>query len=318
MTGSALLFAQHLKSHVEQSVFGVESIVEALTVAIIAQGHVLLQGVPGIGKTLLAKTVALTLGGTFKRIQCTADLMPSDMTGVHVYNTATSKFEFIPGPLFADVVLVDEINRTSPKTQSALLQAMEENAVTIDRNTYELARNFFVIAAQNPREFEGTYPLPESQVDRFLIRVDMDYPSPQGEETVLRRYDKPGGGHQDKTPGEHSAATPELLAAAREHARRVTVSDALYQYVCLIAQASRRLPQIQLGLSTRGALALMRCARVKAALRDAQYVTPDDVMEVAPLVIKHRLLLNTEATLEGLDSDTMLAQILASVDVPRA
>lgn len=316
MSTPAQQFANTLRHHLSQTVFGVDEIIHGISIALIAGGHVLLQGVPGIGKTLLAKSLAARLKGQFKRIQCTADLMPSDMTGIHVYNTETRKFELLPGPLFADVVLVDEINRTGPKTQSALLQAMEEGHISIDRQTYPLPPNFFVIATQNPHEFEGTFPLPESQLDRFLLRLDMSYPEPSMEQAVLRTYDLPGGGHADR--GAAREFSDDLdLPKAREHISGVHVSDGIYQYVTDIAGASRVHAHASLGLSTRGALALMRCARIEAALQDRTFVTPDDVKSVAPLVMPHRLILTADAMLAGVDRKHLTESILNQVNVPR-
>lgn len=305
-----------LQERLGAALFGMDAVIYGLAIALIAKGHVLLQGVPGIGKTLLAKTLAAQLDGRFSRIQCTADLMPSDLTGVNIFNPEQRRFEMLHGPLFADVVLVDEINRTGPKTQSALLQAMEEGQITIDRQTYALPENFFVIATQNPHDFEGTYPLPESQIDRFLLRLEMSYPASDDEQRVLRAYDRPDAGH-------HSAATPAAplpaasLEAARQHAATVHVADGLYEYVGAIAQASRAQGQISLGLSTRGALALMRCARAAAALRGGEFVTPDDVKAVAPAVLAHRLVLTPEAQLEGIDATMLTAGLLNQVIVPR-
>jgi len=316
MSTPAQQFANTLRDHLNQTVFGVDQVIHGISIALIAGGHVLLQGVPGIGKTLLAKTLAASLGGQFKRIQCTADLMPSDMTGIHVYNAETRKFELLPGPLFADVVLVDEINRTGPKTQSALLQAMEEGQISIDRQTYPLPPNFFVIATQNPHEFEGTFPLPESQLDRFLLRLDMTYPEAQMEQKVLRAYDLPGGGHagHDATSG-----VPQHLDLinARQQISGVHVSDGLYQYVTDIAAASRVHAHTSLGLSTRGALALMRCARIEAALQGRLFVTPDDVKTVAQLVMPHRLILTADAMLAGVAIASLVESILNQVNVPR-
>jgi MoxR-like ATPase len=315
MTTPAQAFNDQLQERLGAVLFGMAPVIHGLSLALIAKGHVLLQGVPGIGKTLLAKTLAAQLGGHFSRIQCTADLMPSDMTGIHVFHPEQRRFELMHGPLFADVVLVDEINRTGPKTQSALLQAMEEASISIDRQTYPLSDNFFVIATQNPQDYEGTYPLPESQLDRFLLRLDIGYPPPNEEQRVLRAYDRPDGGHRDASAA--SALPQDLLTQARAHAAEVHVADAVYNYVTEIATASRTHAQVSLGLSTRGALGLMRCARVEAALRGGAFVTPDDVKAVARPVMAHRLMLTPEAQLEGVDTGAMTDSILGQVSVPR-
>jgi MoxR-like ATPase len=284
-------------------------------VAWIAGGHILLQGVPGMGKTLLAKTFSRAIGGKFSRVQCTADMMPSDITGVHIYKSQSENFEMVPGPVFADVLLVDEINRTGPKTQSALLQAMEERRVSIDRDTYELPENFLVLASQNPYEFEGTYPLPESQLDRFLMRLDLDYQESVVEVQVLKSYDKPGGGHQADT--EITAVAADALQQAREECSKVFIDDKVYDYAVAIADASRRHPQSSLGLSTRGVLSLMRCARVQAAIEGRDFVTPDDIKLLAEPVMRHRLQLSPDALLQGLGSDELVAAILQQVEVPQ-
>ncbi len=316
MTSPAEELKTHLHERLEQVVFGMAHVVHGLSLTLITGGHVLLEGVPGLGKTLLAKTLAAQLGGRFKRIQCTADLMPSDITGIHVYNAESHKFVLMAGPLFADVVLVDEINRTGPKTQSALLEAMEEGNVTIDRKTYDLPRDFLVIASQNPHELEGTYPLPESQLDRFLLRLDLTYPSPDMEQRVLETYDRPGGGHRAvETPV--TTIPPTLIEDAREQVRKVHVSDALYKYVVQIGKTSRAHDHVSLGLSTRGILALMRTARVEAALRGSEFVTPDDVKLVARPVIAHRLILTPDASLEGIGAVEVVEAILNQVQVPR-
>lgn len=316
MTTATETLHQQLMSAISPVVFGVDQPARLLCVALIARGHVLVEGVPGLGKTLLAKTFAEFLGGSFKRIQGTSDLMPSDITGIHVFNSQSRQFELVPGPIFADVVLMDEINRTGPKTQSALLQAMEETAVTIDRNTYPLANEFLVLASQNPHEFEGTYPLPESQLDRFLLRIAMSYPTQDAEERVLRTYDRPGGGHAVQQT--INSISRDGLFAAREQVAKVHVSDAVYRYVTSIAEASRRHASVNLGLSTRGALALMRCARVEASLNGRDYVTPDDVKAIALPVMTHRLVLTPEATLDGNDGAKIARSLLDQVAVPRS
>jgi MoxR-like ATPase len=336
MTSALEDLERSLQRALADTVIGMDSAIHALTIAIIARGHVLIQGAPGLGKTLLSKTLAVALGGSFKRIQGTADLMPSDIIGVHVFDTARSAFVFRPGPLFADVLLFDEINRAGPKTQSALLEAMEERQVSVERRNYPLPAGFLVIATQNPRDFEGTYPLPESQLDRFMLRIDLSYPAREHELQVLQRYGDivVGGASASTTPAgsampatsEAAAAerapapaivTPELLAAARTVADAVHVAPTLAGYVLDIAKASREQTQLTLGLSTRGALALLRAARVCAGLRGAQFVSPDDVKLAAPLVMPHRLMLASEALLEGTTELAVTQRLLEQVPVPR-
>jgi MoxR-like ATPase len=297
-------------------VVGADNSVQALVIALLSRGHLLVQGVPGLGKTLLAKTLARVLGGEFKRIQGTADLMPSDIIGVHIFDEATRTFVFRPGPLFADVVLVDEINRAGPKTQSALLEAMEERQVSLERVALQLPADFLVLATQNPREFEGTYPLPESQLDRFMLRIEMDYPAREAEAQILERY----GTVLTETLGALEGVgvlERALLANARVEAARIHVAPALTAYILDLAQASRQSARLTLGLSTRGALALLKAARVTAGMRGGEFVTPDDVKQVAAVVMAHRLVLTPEAALEGVTDLDVVRALLAETPVPR-
>jgi MoxR-like ATPase len=316
MTTSIQTLESRLAPELGRVVVGAESSIRALVIALVAHGHVLVQGVPGLGKTLLAKTLARVLGGEFKRIQGTPDLMPSDIIGVHVYDDSKRDFVFRPGPLFADVVLVDEINRAGPKTQSALLEAMEERQVSVDRAVFALPADFLVLATQNPREFEGTYPLPESQLDRFMLRIDVDYPAREAEGEVLSRYGARFTGAQTQA---EAVGTIErsLLEEARGEAARMHVSDALTGYVLDLARASRENQRVSLGLSTRGALALIKAARVAAGLRGADFVSPDDVKEVATWVMPHRIVLTPEAALEGARDVEIVRALLADTPVPR-
>jgi MoxR-like ATPase len=315
MSSSIRNLESQLTRELSRTVVGAESSIRALVIALVARGHVLLQGVPGLGKTLLAKTLARALGGEFKRIQATPDLMPSDIIGVHVFDEGRREFVFRPGPLFADVVLVDEINRTGPKTQSALLEAMEERQVSVDRSVFALPASFLVLATQNPREFEGTYPLPESQLDRFMLRIDIQYPQRAAEAEILNRY-----GAQLASPAPEASAPvipAALLDAARSEGEKIHVSEGLTGYVLDLARASREHPRIALGLSTRGALALIKAARVAAGLRGGDFVTPDDVKEVAVQVMAHRIALAPDAALEGSTDFETVRGLLADTPVPR-
>ena len=316
MTTSIQTLESRLAGELGRVVVGAQGSIRALVIALVSQGHVLVQGVPGLGKTLLAKTLARALGGEFKRIQGTPDLMPSDIIGVHVYDDSKREFIFRPGPLFADVVLVDEINRAGPKTQSALLEAMEERQVSVDRSAFPLPADFLVLATQNPREFEGTYPLPESQLDRFMLRIDVDYPAREAEAEILARYGAKFTGAQSGAV-EVGLVQRSLLNDARVEAAAMHVSEALTGYVLDLARASRENQRVSLGLSTRGALALMKAARVAAGLRGADFVSPDDVKEVAPWVMPHRLVLTPEAALENVRDVEIVRALLADTPVPR-
>lgn len=305
-----------LNERLSGTVIGMQQLIRALIIAITSRGHVLVQGPPGLGKTLLGKTLASALGGRFARVQGTADLMPADITGVHIFDEASRKFVLHPGPIFTDILLVDEINRAGPKTQSALLEAMAERQVTIDRTTYPLAPAFLVIATQNPHEFEGTYPLPESQLDRFMMRIDVSYPRSEDEAAVLQRYGTIASTAETVPPGP-AAVTEEQIAAARTAVDRIHVAPELIAYVLGLAKATREHAQIALGLSTRGALALLRSARVAAGLRGSEFVAPDDVKLVVPFIVPHRLTLSAGAALEGRSDQELARAIIERVPVPR-
>jgi MoxR-like ATPase len=304
-----------LQQSLGNTVIGMQDLIRALLIAAVSRGHVLVQGPPGLGKTLLGKMLAAALGGRFARVQGTADLMPADITGVHIFDESTRQFDLHQGPIFTDILLVDEINRAGPKTQSALLEAMAERQVTIDRTTHRLSPGFLVIATQNPREFEGTYPLPESQLDRFMMRISLAYPSTEDESAVLNRYGTMAATGDAAPPP--PIATPDQLDETREAVDQVHVSPEVIAYVLAIARASREDSHIALGLSTRGALALLRAARVAAGLRGSGFVIPDDVKLMAPWVIPHRLSLSSEATLERRSDLAIVNALLERVAVPR-
>ena len=316
MSNELVEFERAVQTQLARVMVGADSVVRALVVALIARGHVLIQGPPGLGKTLLAKCFAKVMGGDFERIQGTADLMPSDIIGVHVYDEARAQFEFRRGPLFAAVLLVDEINRAGPKTQSALLEAMEERQVSTERDVWPLPDDFLVIATQNPHEYEGTYPLPESQLDRFMLRLDLTYPQAAVEQQILLRYGADLGG-ATQVPADLVVIDRDVVAAVRTQAEQIHVAVSLIGYVLELVRASREHPRIELGLSTRGALAMVRAAQVLAGLRGADFATADDIKQAARWAMPHRLRLSPQASIEG-DTDTALVEsILSSTPVPR-
>lgn len=276
---------QRLKDNIQSAVVVDTPKLDLILAALFAQGHVLLEDVPGIGKTLVAKALAYSLHGSFKRIQCTPDLLPSDITGSAIYNQREQKFEFMPGPIFANVVLVDEINRASPRTQSSLLESMAEGQVTSDGFTHELARPFFIIATQNPVEMAGTFPLPEAQLDRFLIMTSLGYPRHADEVMILEREE-----HRDPLDNLKPAIDIKYVVALQDAARQVNVVSPLKDYIVRLAQATRTHPDAVLGLSPRGGVALQKCAQAIALIRNRSFVTPDDIKAAAPAVMAHRVL----------------------------
>jgi MoxR-like ATPase len=301
-----------LRRNVESVVLGKEEVVRRVLVALLARGHVLLEDVPGVGKTILARAIARSIDCIFSRIQLTPDLLPSDILGVSVYDSNLGQFNFKPGPIFAQIVLVDEINRTTPRTQSALLEAMNESQVTADGKTYPLGPPFMVLATQNPYEFEGTYFLPENQLDRFMLRTRIGYPSREAEREILRV--QPARTRLAALEPVMSAAE---LVAIQERVLTVRIDDAIVDYILAIAEASRRSEDLTIGLSPRGSLALMQAARAEALLEGRDYVIPDDVKNLASHVCAHRLLTKS-LTQEGsaATAEAVFRQILKTVPVP--
>jgi len=297
--------------NISRVIVGKRSSVELVLVALLADGHVLLEDVPGLGKTLLARALSKSIGGTFKRVQFTPDLLPADITGFNVYNQQTGRFSFQAGPVMTHILLADEINRTIPRTQSSLLESMEERQVTVDGETLPLPRPFFVMATQNPIELEGTFPLPEAQLDRFLLKVQLGYPEREEEILMLSRFQE-----QDPLSELNPVAEPGLIIALQERRRKIMVSPAIRDYITGIARATRSHSGLRYGASPRGSLALMRSSQALAALRGREYVLPDDVKYLAIPVLAHRLILNEEERLRGRSADGFLKEILEEVPVP--
>ncbi|HKH25159.1 MAG TPA: MoxR family ATPase [Acidimicrobiales bacterium] len=297
--------------NIERVIQGKREVIELVLLCLVSEGHLLLEDVPGVGKTNLAKSLATSIECSFGRVQFTPDLLPSDVVGITVWNRGDGSFDFRPGPVFNNIVLADEINRASPKTQAALLEAMAENQVTVDGTTYPLSRPFMVIATQNPIEHEGTYPLPESQLDRFLMRVSVGYPSPDAELEILETH----GDHDaflDIGPVVSNDEVQSLAAAARS----VHVAPSLKAYLVDVSQATRRSSHLALGVSPRATLALLRVAKARAAAHGRGYVVPDDVKALSTPVLAHRLIVTPEAQLQGISPAEALAEVLRAVPVP--
>jgi MoxR-like ATPase len=302
---------QKIVDNVEKVIIGKHEEVQLGLIALLCQGHVLIDDVPGVGKTMLAKSISRSLGCTFKRIQFTPDMLPSDVTGVSVYDQSTGRFEFRPGPVMANIVLTDEINRATPKTQSALLEAMEEHQVTVDGVTHVLERPFLVLATQNPIEYEGTFPLPEAQLDRFLMRISLGYPSPTDEIRILEAQQY---AHPIETI-EQVVDTAELLEM-QERIKDVFVHDAIKEYIVALVGATRSHPDVYLGSSPRGALALYKTCQARSAVLGRDYVIPDDVKALAETTLAHRLIVNPAARIREVDPRTVVKEVLQTVEAP--
>jgi MoxR-like ATPase len=306
-----------VRGEVSKAIAGQEKVVEQCLVAILANGHVLLEGVPGVAKTLLVRTISLALNLEFGRVQFTPDLMPSDVAGTMVFDPKTSDFKLRKGPIFVNILLADEVNRTPPKTQAALLEAMEERKVTIDGDPHELPPPFLVFATQNPIDFEGTYPLPEAQQDRFLFKVLVNYPAPEVELDVLRRHHSGFRPQNLEAAGIEMVVSPEQLTGCQQEVREVQVEDKIFNYIFEIVVASRRSNDLLYGGSPRAGIALLNSSKALAALRGRNFVIPDDVKEMAFPVLRHRVILRPEAEVEGLTVEQVLTSLIESQTVPR-
>ncbi len=300
-----------IEESVSKAIVGKRDTIEKLLVALLSGGHVLIEDVPGVGKTTLVHAVARSIGCSFKRIQFTPDLLPSDITGVTVYNMKQGEFEFKQGPITSNIVLADEINRSSPKTQSSLLEAMQERQITVDGNTYKLPEPFMVLATQNPIEYEGTFPLPEAQIDRFAMKISMGYPSYSEEKSILNKY-------KGDNPLEEmeSVISVEELRKVQKSVEQVHVDETIQDYIVQIVQGTRGHKDVYLGCSPRGTLALFNNCRALAFIRGREYVIPDDVKELVQCTLAHRIILKSEVRIQGKDQATVLAEILRSIRVP--
>ena len=308
---------EHIRTELGKVIVGQGEVVEQVLVALLAEGHALIEGVPGTAKTLLVKTLARIVGAEFGRIQFTPDLMPSDITGTNVFNTATSSFSLRRGPVFTDVLLADEINRTPPKTQAALLEAMEERQVTIDGETQPLSPLFTVFATENPIEYEGTYPLPEAQLDRFLLKILITYPSAEEEARVVGKWDEGFSARRLEQIDIRPLADHEAVMRCRAEVRASRMEEGVRGYLVDIVRRTREHPSVAYGASPRASVALLLCAKALAAMRGRDFTTPDDVRDIARPVLRHRVSLRAEAELDGATEDAVITDILNTVEVPR-
>ncbi len=305
--------AERITSSVGQVILGKNNEIRLTALGLLSRGHILLEDIPGVGKTMMAKSLARAVGCTFKRIQFTPDMLPSDITGVSIFNPKTREFEFRPGPIMAQIVLADEINRATPKTQSAMLEAMEESQMTVDGVTYRLSNPFLIMATQNPIEYEGTFPLPEAQLDRFMIRIQMGYPQPQDELKILASQQ-----YQHPIHNLQQVVTLEELLTAQQLIKDVYVAKEVQQYIINLVTASRRHADVYLGSSPRGSLALFRTSQARAALTGRDFVIPDDVKALAEVTLAHRIIVGPAARIKNITSRTIVQDILQTTPVPGA
>jgi MoxR-like ATPase len=308
---------EHIRTELGKVIVGQGEVIEQVLVALLAEGHALIEGVPGTAKTLLVKTLARIVGAEFSRIQFTPDLMPSDITGTNVFNTATSSFSLRRGPIFTDVLLADEINRTPPKTQAALLEAMEERQVTIDGETQPLSPLFTVFATENPIEYEGTYPLPEAQLDRFLLKILVNYPTAEEESRVVGNWDEGFNARRLDQIDIRPLPDEESVMRCRAEVRGARTEEGVRGYLVDIVRRTREHPSVAYGASPRASVALLLCSKALAAMRGRDFTTPDDVRDIARPVLRHRISLRAEAELDGATEDAVITDILNTVEVPR-
>ncbi len=307
----------HILNELRKVIVGQDVVIEQIIVAILAEGHALIEGVPGTAKTLTVKTLARIIGAQFSRIQFTPDLMPSDITGTNVFNMQTTEFSLRHGPIFTDILLADEINRTPPKTQAALLEAMEERQTTIDGDRYQLSPLFTVLATENPIEYEGTYPLPEAQLDRFLLKILIDYPSPEAELEIVARWDAGFNSRRLEQIDVLPLADVTAIQHCRAEIQAMRMEPGVQKYIVEVIRKTRSHPTILYGASPRASVALLLCSKALAAVRGRDFVTPDDIRDVAAPVLRHRLALRAEAELDGATTDAVISDIIRTVEVPR-